>query len=157
MNFTIFRNFSGIFLNLFDFYFDFLIFNLIKKYKKMWVLLPVHTWHRHVDRRERLCSAEVTRGADVTWIAYFIYIIYITYIPYKSSDYRKTRLLNPHIRCILYTENFSLFSPSGTIISGRVAAYRMLDLIAINAMTLMRWTRDPPHQQSSTCAIKRSK
>ena len=28
MNFTIFRNFSGIFLNLFDFYFDFLSFKI---------------------------------------------------------------------------------------------------------------------------------
>ena len=34
MNFTIFRNFSGIFLNLFDFYFDFFIFKLIKKMQK---------------------------------------------------------------------------------------------------------------------------
>ena len=80
----------------------------------MWVLLRVYTWHRHVDRREHLRGAEVTRGADVTWIAYFIYIIYIIYITYKSSNYRKTRLLNPHIRRILYTEHFSLFFPSGT-------------------------------------------
>ena len=68
----------------------------------------------HVDRRERLRDTEVTRGADVTWIAYFKNIIYIIYITYKSSDYRKTRLLNTHIRRILYTEHFSLFSPSGT-------------------------------------------
>ena len=69
----------------------------------MWDLSRVYTWHHHMDRRERLRGAEVTRGANVTWTAYFIFIIYNIYITYKSSDYRKTRLLNPLISRTLYT------------------------------------------------------
>ena len=34
-----------------------------------------------------------------------------------------------------------------------MAASRTLNPTAINAMTSMRWTRSPPHQQSSTCRI----
>ena len=70
MNFKIFRNFSRIFLNLFDFYFDFKIFKSIKKIAKIWVSSRVYTWYRHVDR-----SAS-PRGADVTRGAYFIFNIY---------------------------------------------------------------------------------
>ena len=63
----------------------------------------------HVDRRERLRGTEVTRGADVTWIAYlYLHYIFIS-IRYKSSDYRKTSLLNPLLSRRLYTCLFLLF------------------------------------------------
>ena len=76
MNFTIFRNFSGIFLNLFDFYFDFYHLKEIKNHEKMGVILRMSTWHRHVDKRERLHGVEVTHGTDVTWRIFPIYTIY---------------------------------------------------------------------------------
>ena len=43
-DFSNFIEFYGIFLNLFDFYFDFQIFKLIKKGAKMGVLSRVYTW-----------------------------------------------------------------------------------------------------------------
>ena len=108
-------------------------------------------------RRERLRGAEVTCGADVTWTAYFIFIIYIIYITYKSSDYRKTRLFNPLISRTFYTDESPQFIPCVTkifpfsLFQGDVASFLASDSIAINTMTSMRWTRDPPDQTINTC------
>ena len=50
-----------------------------------------------MDRRERLRGADVTHGM-------FIFTLYrYLHNAYKSSDYRKTRLLKALIRRILYT------------------------------------------------------
>ena len=69
-------------MNLFIFIFDFLkSFKLIKKSKKGGIFRAcTHgcdvalgaTWLCHVDRRERLRGAQVTRGT------YYMYIIYFT-------------------------------------------------------------------------------
>ena len=69
MNFLIFMDFSRIFLNFFEYIFD---FKSIKKIKKRGLLIVGDprgcdvphkaTWQSHADPRERLRGAEVTRG-----------------------------------------------------------------------------------------------
>ena len=120
-------------------------------------LVNVYTWHGHVDRRERLRGAEVTCGTDVTWTANFIFITYIIYITYKSSNYRKMRLLIPLNSRTLYTKESPQFIPCETkifpfsLFQGDVASFCASDSLVINAMTSIRWTRDPPDQTINTC------
>ena len=57
----------------------------------MWVLSRGYTWHRHVDRRERLRGAEVTRGADVTYSS----ILFIFLNMYRSPVYGETNFQYP--------------------------------------------------------------
>ena len=62
-------------------------------------------------------------------------------------------MLMSFIRSTLYIKESPSFSPSGTkvpcysLISGRVAAFRASDSIAINAMTSIGWTCGPPDQR----------
>ena len=67
-------------------------------------------------------------------MAYILYLHYIfNYITYRSSDYRKTRLLNVFIRRSIYSEYFTRFVPCGTKVpsfylnAGRVAHRGALD------------------------------
>ena len=86
MNFLIFRNFSGFFLN----YFRFLkIKNDLKNDKKGVNIRAGHvdmTWH--LGPRGSATRAPAWRGGD-TWVL-FIFIIYRFYNIYRSSDYRTT-------------------------------------------------------------------
>ena len=70
MNFIIFRNFSGIFLNLIRFYFDFKCFNLRKT--------RVFIARVHVASPRGHARAPTWRGSDVALTcARIIYSIYI--------------------------------------------------------------------------------
>ena len=140
------------------FYFDFLNIEINKKEQKCEIYRAcTRGIATHVYGRERLRGAEVMHVADVTWTAYFIFLIYIIYITHKSSDYRKTRLLNPIFSRTLYTDESPQFIPCGTkifpfsLFQGDVVSFRASDSIVINAMTSMRWTRDPSDQTINTC------
>ena len=71
MNFTIFRNFSGIFLNLFDFILILKCFKLIKKMRKRGLYLGVYTCGSATWTAGPPAWREREADVAMTWPAYF--------------------------------------------------------------------------------------
>ena len=72
------------------------------------------------------------------YIGFKLTAIYVSsYIPLSSLEF---------LPCGTKVPSFILFQ-------GDMASFRASDSIAINAMTSMRWTRSPPHQESNAYVI----
>ena len=97
------------------------------------------------------------RMADTCTRVILYSICYNVYSTYKHSivEFKLTFTSAPLFKLAILVNFFLLGLKSHHFLyfSGRVAILRTSDLIAIKAMTLMRWTRGPPHQQSTMCLI----